>query len=193
MTRWELSAGTPLGATDGVNMDGGGSSAMWVNGVIKNVPSDGSERTVANGLMMVNVQPKLVSTAFSAGQTVATTASANIRLGPGTDYYAFTTSPAGPREQWWSTRSMACMPRVTTGGSAILAGRPAGLRKACWSVPTAPRPSRNSRRTRRYVPGGHGQLYRQRHRFAIRLVTSGKRTRSIKPTAGIIPGARPEH
>jgi len=84
-----------LGATYGVNMDGGGSSAMWVNGVIKNVPSDGSERAVANGLMMVNLLPKQVSTEFSAGKTVTTTANANLRLGPGTDYYAFTTIPNG--------------------------------------------------------------------------------------------------
>jgi len=84
-----------LGATYGVNQDGGGSSTMWVNGVVKNNPSDGSERYVANGLMMVNVQPKLVSALFSAEQTVTTTANANMRLGPGTDYYAFTTIANG--------------------------------------------------------------------------------------------------
>ena len=37
-----------------VNMDGGGSSVMVVNGAIKNSPSDGIERAVVNGLMMVN-------------------------------------------------------------------------------------------------------------------------------------------
>ena len=84
-----------LGATDGVNMDGGGSSEMWINGAVMNQPSDGAERTVANGLMMVNVLPKATSTAFSAGQTVSTTANANLRLGPGTDYYAFTTIASG--------------------------------------------------------------------------------------------------
>ncbi len=84
-----------LGATDAVNMDGGGSSAMWVNGAIKNNPSDGVERTVANGLMMVNIQPKIVSTAYSAGQNVVATSTANVRLGPGTDNYAFTTVPNG--------------------------------------------------------------------------------------------------
>ena len=80
-----------LAATDAVNMDGGGSSAMWINGVIKNNPSDGTERAVANGLMMVSLQPKVSSTAFVAGQSVATTGSADFRLGPGTEYYAFTT------------------------------------------------------------------------------------------------------
>ncbi|MDI9604807.1 MAG: phosphodiester glycosidase family protein [Bacteroidota bacterium] len=42
-----------LGAYTGVNLDGGGSSAMVVNGVTANKPSDGSERTVANGMMVV--------------------------------------------------------------------------------------------------------------------------------------------
>lgn len=84
-----------LAATDGVNMDGGGSSAMWVNGVIKNSPSDGAERAVANGLMMVNLLPKVTSTAFVTSQAVTTTGSASFRLGPGTEYYALTTLAGG--------------------------------------------------------------------------------------------------
>lgn len=40
-----------LGAHDALNLDGGGSSAMWVRGVgVVNRPSDGSERVVANHL-----------------------------------------------------------------------------------------------------------------------------------------------
>jgi hypothetical protein len=40
-----------LGAYDAVNLDGGGSSAMWVEAVgVVNVPSDGTERVVANHL-----------------------------------------------------------------------------------------------------------------------------------------------
>ncbi|RNC63388.1 phosphodiester glycosidase family protein [Proteiniphilum sp. X52] len=41
-----------LGAYTGVNLDGGGSSCMVVNGEVKNKPSDGSERAVANGIMV---------------------------------------------------------------------------------------------------------------------------------------------
>ncbi len=55
MTFQEMAAfliGT-LGATEGVNYDGGGSSTMVVNGAIRNVPSDGSERPVANAIMLV--------------------------------------------------------------------------------------------------------------------------------------------
>jgi MYXO-CTERM domain-containing protein len=40
-----------LGAADAVNLDGGGSSAMWVAGPgVVNFPSDGSQRVVANHL-----------------------------------------------------------------------------------------------------------------------------------------------
>lgn len=38
------------GAFDAVNMDGGGSSTLVVNGDVKNQPSDGSQRTVGNHL-----------------------------------------------------------------------------------------------------------------------------------------------
>ena len=42
---------TGLGATDAVNLDGGGSSAMWLAGTgVVNNPSDGSQRVVANHL-----------------------------------------------------------------------------------------------------------------------------------------------
>lgn len=44
-----------LGATDAVNLDGGGSSTLWVDGQVRNVPSDscGTERAVANGVLLV--------------------------------------------------------------------------------------------------------------------------------------------
>ncbi len=41
-----------LGAHFGVNLDGGGSSCMTVNGQITNRPSDGAERAVANGILI---------------------------------------------------------------------------------------------------------------------------------------------
>lgn len=44
-----------LGATEAINLDGGGSSTLVVNGVIKNLPSDscGVERAVANAILLV--------------------------------------------------------------------------------------------------------------------------------------------
>jgi len=41
-----------LGCTEAINLDGGGSSEMVLRGVILNRPSDGSERPVANGVMI---------------------------------------------------------------------------------------------------------------------------------------------
>jgi len=81
-----------LGATDAVNNDGGGSSTMWVNGQVKNVPSDGSPRGVANGLMMIQLQPRERSAAFAAGQSVSVSAGSgvvSVMTGPGTNFHAF--------------------------------------------------------------------------------------------------------
>lgn len=81
-----------LEATDAVNNDGGGSSIMWVNGKTMNKPSDGAPRGVANGLMMIQLQPKEVSNAFTAGQGVLTNTpgdTLNMRTGPGTQFHAF--------------------------------------------------------------------------------------------------------
>ena len=43
-----------LGACRAMNLDGGGSSAMWVNDAIVNRPSDGVERKVGNHLAVVS-------------------------------------------------------------------------------------------------------------------------------------------
>jgi len=42
-----------LGCTEAMSLDGGGSTTMWVRGEVKNRPSDGSPRPVANGLAVV--------------------------------------------------------------------------------------------------------------------------------------------
>lgn len=42
-----------LGCWDGVMLDGGGSSTLYVDGDVKNNPSDGSERTVSNHIGIV--------------------------------------------------------------------------------------------------------------------------------------------
>lgn len=46
-----------LGAWHGINLDGGGSSCMIVNDVIRNRPSDGSERAVGNGVIFYSTAP----------------------------------------------------------------------------------------------------------------------------------------
>ncbi len=59
MTFQEMSdfLSTTLGALEAVNLDGGGSSTMVVNGTVRNTPSDGSERAVANSVMLVRAEP----------------------------------------------------------------------------------------------------------------------------------------
>lgn len=43
-----------FGAMDAMNFDGGGSSAMFINGEIVNSPSDGAERKVGDALLLLN-------------------------------------------------------------------------------------------------------------------------------------------
>lgn len=47
-----------LGCTEAMNFDGGGSSTLWLGGRVMNSPSDGRERPVANGLMIVSTQKR---------------------------------------------------------------------------------------------------------------------------------------
>lgn len=72
--------------TFGINQDGGGSSAMWVNGRVVNRPSDGSERAVANGMMMAIIEPAVRSTRFAEGYRVLVQQSGDVRLGPGFNF-----------------------------------------------------------------------------------------------------------
>ncbi len=53
------------------------------------------QRLVANGMMMVVVQPMEKSTIFSTSQAIRIQAAADIRLGPGTNYAVLETVPAG--------------------------------------------------------------------------------------------------
>ena len=85
-----------LGATDALNLDGGGSSTMVVNGTVKNKPSDGSPRAVASSLVMANYKPKQQSTKFNYGQLVSVTGnSVNFRRGPGTIHPAISVQTLG--------------------------------------------------------------------------------------------------
>jgi hypothetical protein len=66
---------------------------MVVNGAVKNNPSDGSERAVANGMMMVVVEPLEQSTRFVPDDSVTTVVSTNVRLGPGANYPVLASVP----------------------------------------------------------------------------------------------------
>jgi len=41
-----------LGSKEAINLDGGGSTALWFDGMIVNSPSDGQERRVANSILL---------------------------------------------------------------------------------------------------------------------------------------------
>jgi hypothetical protein len=56
-----------LGATDAVNLDGGGSSTMVVDGTLRNRPSDGSQRAVPNAVMLVRRTPTQIDLTDSFG------------------------------------------------------------------------------------------------------------------------------
>jgi hypothetical protein len=80
-----------LDAEWGLNQDGGGSSTMWVDGTVRNRPSDGWERPVANALMMIEVAPAERSVAYQSGQRVAVTSPSDLYLGPGTNFWVRST------------------------------------------------------------------------------------------------------
>ena len=76
-----------LQATDATLQDGGGSSTLWVDGKVKNIPSGkgkdekaGVLRTVANGYFIAEVLPPKKSTEFREGQQVRL--KGQLRLGP---------------------------------------------------------------------------------------------------------------
>ncbi|MCX7918035.1 MAG: phosphodiester glycosidase family protein [bacterium] len=124
-----------LGAEFAVNLDGGGSSTLWVNGQVKNYPSGGTERANANGLMMINVIPMNKSSLFYSYATVTTVTSTQVRLGPGTNYDVITTL-AGNKlgvvtnhslngiyakgQYWWRVDFDSCVGWVAEGAFALV-------------------------------------------------------------------------
>jgi hypothetical protein len=80
-----------LQATEAMLQDGGGSSTLWVDGKVKNIPSGkgkdekaGVLRAVANGYFIAEVLPPKKSTEFRDGQQVRL--KGELRLGPGSTF-----------------------------------------------------------------------------------------------------------
>jgi hypothetical protein len=76
-----------LGARDAVNLDGGGSSEMFLNGLVANRPSDGRERFISSALVVLPGadagQADLESGgAVTAAARTGSTAAATRLLGP---------------------------------------------------------------------------------------------------------------
>lgn len=73
-----------LGAVRAINLDGGGSTTMWLRAGVVNAPSDGRERPIANGLAVVGeaVQP-LQSQSGAIAIEMEAGATVTISLPPG--------------------------------------------------------------------------------------------------------------
>lgn len=56
-----------LGCWDAAMLDGGGSSTLWVDGAVRNDPSDGHERTVANHIGVVHTRTLETECRYPAG------------------------------------------------------------------------------------------------------------------------------
>jgi hypothetical protein len=56
-----------LGCWDAAMLDGGGSSTLWVDGAVRNDPSDGYERTVANHIGVVYTHSRDEACRYAAG------------------------------------------------------------------------------------------------------------------------------
>jgi len=114
-----------LGCVDAINLDGGGSSALSLFGIPMNRPSDGTERPVANGLMLFGPAPD------NANLEAAIQGPVKLRSGT-PEQYRFIGPDARPVdsiEVLWSAQGSAW---VTPGGQVrpIKVG-PASLR-ATW-------------------------------------------------------------
>jgi len=55
-----------LGCKDALNLDGGGSTTMWLEGKVVNRPSDGRERAISSALVLKRTQPAAVARLFGA-------------------------------------------------------------------------------------------------------------------------------
>ncbi len=56
-----------LGCEEALNLDGGGSAALWYDGQIRNNPCDGYDRPIANCLVVVRKEPKSGTSHASLG------------------------------------------------------------------------------------------------------------------------------
>jgi len=142
-----------LEARWGINQDGGGSSTMWVQGQVRNMPSDGTERAVANGLMMIVVEPPENSTRFAPLQSVVAGAETELRLGPGDNYDIGSRLPTGivgrilhhsdstdgvlaRGAHWWKVSFSETEGWIKEDDLSPLAGEPAWLWPDIWPLLT---------------------------------------------------------
>ena len=91
-----------LGCTDALNMDGGGSTTLWVRGAVMNRPSDGRERPVANGLILFSTAPKGEAVRLAPSPpSIDALAGAAVPLAPGAEDRYYNPAPL-PQAVAWS-------------------------------------------------------------------------------------------
>lgn len=113
------------GCADAVNLDGGGSSALWLASGVVNLPSDGVERPVANALALFTPMPidnggtlRIEST----GQTVSVGGSVQLRA-------VFDGGGAPPADQViWTSSGAAWVNQAGT----LFGVRPGAARVTAW-------------------------------------------------------------
>lgn len=113
------------GCADAVNLDGGGSSALWLASGVVNLPSDGVERPVANALALFTPLPIDDGATLrieSTGQTVSVGGSIQLRA-------VFDAGGAPPADQViWTSSGAAWVNQAGT----LFGVRPGSARVTAW-------------------------------------------------------------
>lgn len=139
-----------LGATDGLNMDGGGSSTMWVkdqpgNGVV-NVLSDGFLRQIPTGLSMISTGPPTIAPWDADLNTV--TASPLTRTG---EAYTVTASYTNRGTETWTTSNVSIVPSRAFGRTSAFI--PAGQESTFFQMsPASVAPGQTATFTLNFTP-----------------------------------------
>lgn len=139
-----------LGATDALNMDGGGSSTMWVkdepgNSVV-NTPSDGFLRLVPSGLSFI--APGAPTTAQWDADLNSVTASPLTRTG---EAYTVTASYMNRGTETWTTSNVSIVPSRDFGRTSAFV--PAGQESTFFEMsPASVAPGQTATFTLNFTP-----------------------------------------
>jgi hypothetical protein len=90
------------GCTEAINLDGGGSTTLWVRGAVENRPSSGRERKIANALVVFSSAPKgPPARLIVTPREVALLAGASVPLSLTAEDEHYNPAPLPPGETAW--------------------------------------------------------------------------------------------